>query len=153
MICAGTVFTTSEADWATGGSKCRLARLRPAPFGPCDQCLNLVPGKATRDKGRRGQTEAVKILRNRDWNIADLTSGVSSEDALARDPEGAWWVIEIKNCAVISTQHQEQAKRQAQARQLPWMLMSKIANTSCWLVQQQDGRKIRCMVWGNHELG
>jgi hypothetical protein len=99
-----------------------------------------VAGKATRSKGRRGQTEALNVLRNRDWTVADLSAGVDSEDGLACDPDGNWWAVEIKNCAAITSAHRKQAMLQAERRRLPWMLMNKIEQSSSWLIRQQ-GRK------------
>ena len=43
-----------------------------------------MPGRATRTKGRRGQTEALNLLRDRDWTVADLSAGVDSEDGLEK---------------------------------------------------------------------
>jgi hypothetical protein len=43
-----------------------------------------MPGKPTRAKGRRGQTEALSLLRERDWIVADLSAGVDSEDGLEK---------------------------------------------------------------------
>ena len=43
-----------------------------------------MPGRPTRAKGRRGQTEALNLLRDRDWTVADLSAGVDSEDGLAK---------------------------------------------------------------------
>jgi hypothetical protein len=43
-----------------------------------------MAGKSTRAKGRRGQTEALNLLRERDWIVADLSAGVDSEDGLEK---------------------------------------------------------------------
>ena len=96
-----------------------------------------MAGRATRAKGRRGQTEALNLLRDRDWTVADLSAGVDSEDGLACDPDGNWWAVEIKNCAAITTAHRKQAMDQAKRRRLPWMLVSKIHGRNEWLVQRQ----------------
>jgi hypothetical protein len=106
-----------------------------------------MPGRATRSKGRRGQTEALNLLRDRDWTVADLSAGVDSEDGLACDPDGNWYAVEIKNCASIIPAHKRQAMEQAKRRRLPWMLMSKIAGSSAWLVQRQGKTPV---VWRNH---
>ena len=106
-----------------------------------------MAGKATRSKGRRGQTEALNLLRDRDWTVADLSAGVDSEDGLACDPEGNWYALEVKNCASITQAHRRQAMEQAKRRRLPWLLMSKIHGTSSWLVQRQGRPPI---VWCNH---
>ncbi len=103
-----------------------------------------MAGRASRSKGRRGQTEALNLLRDRDWTVADLSSGVECEDGLACDPDGSWWALEVKNCAAITQAHRRQAMEQAKRRRLPWMLMSKIIGTSSWLVQRQGKAP---MVW------
>jgi len=109
-----------------------------------------MPGRATRSKGRRGQTEALNLLRDRDWTVADLSAGVDSEDGLACDPEGNWWALEVKNCASILPAHLNQARNQARKRKLPWMLMSRIQGDrhrpSAWLVQRQGKAPV---VWRN----
>jgi len=107
-----------------------------------------MAGRATRGKGRRGQTEALNLLRDRDWTVADLSAGVDSEDGLACDPDGNWYAVEIKNCASILPAHKRQAMEQARRRKLPWMLMSKIAGTSAWLVQRQGKAPV---VWRQYE--
>ena len=105
-----------------------------------------MAGKRTRAKGRRGQTEALNLLRDRDWTVADLSAGVDSEDGLACDPEGQYWAVEVKNCAQITLANRRQAMEQAKRRRLPWMLMNKIAGTSSWLVQRQGKRPV---IWHN----
>lgn len=106
-------------------------------------------GKASRAKGRRGESAAIDILTARDWTVADLTAGKAGEDLLAVDPDGVTWAVEVKTTKTITTQHRSQAMAQATARRARWMLMSKIQGTSCWLVQRQGNRP---MVWCNqHE--
>ena len=95
-------------------------------------------GKASRDKGRRGQREAADMLRSRDWSIAELNAGTVSEDFIAVDPVGRAWSVEVKNTIAITVAHREQAMAQAKARKLPWMLLSKIAGTNAWLCQRQS---------------
>ena len=90
-----------------------------------------------RNKGRRGQREAADMLRSRDWSVAELNSGTVAEDFIAVDPSGRSYSVEVKNTLAITTAHREQAMRQAKERKLPWMLLSKIAGTSAWLVQRQ----------------
>lgn len=95
-------------------------------------------GKASRDKGRRGQQEAQAILKDRDWVIAETNSGNATEDFIGFDPLlGQAWAIEVKNTVSITTAHRQQAIDQAAKRKLPWMLMSKIAGTSSWLIQRK----------------
>jgi predicted RecB family endonuclease len=103
-----------------------------------------MAGKSTRAKGRRGESEAKVLLLSRDWTVADLSAGLSSEDLLAIDSDGKTWAVEVKNTSAIMTAHREQAMQQAKARKAPWMLMSKIAGTSSWLIQRQGKQPV---VW------
>jgi sugar lactone lactonase YvrE len=105
-----------------------------------------MAGLATRNKGRRGQTEAINLLRERDWIVADLSAGVDCEDGLACDGDGNWWALEVKNTAAITQAHRKQAIDQAKKRRLPWLLMSKITGTGSWLIQRQGKRPV---VWHN----
>ena len=105
-----------------------------------------MAGLATRNKGRRGQTEAIDLLRERDWIVADLSAGVDCEDGLAFDIDGNCWALEVKNTAAITQAHKKQAMAQAKKRRLPWLLMNKIAGTSSWLVQRQGKKPV---VWHN----
>lgn len=94
----------------------------------------------SRAKGRRGQQEAANLMRSRDWSVAELNAGTAVEDFIVTDPSGKAWACEVKNTASITRAHREQAMRQAKARRLPWMLMSKISGTGSWLVQRQGER-------------
>ena len=94
-------------------------------------------GNATRNKGRRGQREAKLLLAERDWRFVEVNAGEADADILAIDQKGRTWCVEVKNTAAITTAHRAQAMKQAQAKRLPWMLMSKVAGTPCWLVQRQ----------------
>ena len=93
--------------------------------------------KASRSKGRRGQQEAGNMLKSRDWSVAELNAGTVAEDFIAVGPFGTSYSVEVKNTVAITVEHRKQAMRQAKERKLPWMLLSKIAGTSCWLVQRQ----------------
>ena len=103
-----------------------------------------MSGKATRAKGRRGQTTAKHLLLDRDWNVADLTAGVSTEDFIATDPSGRTWCVEVKNTRNLLDAHISQAKDQARRRGLPWLLMQKLTGSSCWLVR---GTGLEPTVW------
>lgn len=104
--------------------------------------------KAARDKGRRGQREAQALLQSRDWRTAELNAGTAVEDMIATDLDGKAWAVEVKNTVSITTAHRAQAMEQAKNRRLPWMLLSKIAGTSSWLVQRQGCRPT---VWHEKE--
>ena len=96
-----------------------------------------MSGAYTRNKGRRGQMEARRLLQSRDWVVAELNSGTACEDVIATAPCGTVYAIEVKNTATITTAHRKQAIEQAKERKAAWMLMSKIAGTSEWLIQRQ----------------
>lgn len=104
-----------------------------------------MSGAASRSKGRRGQAEAQALLRARDWSVAELNAGTAREDFWACDLlTGKTYSVEVKNTTAITTAHRVQAMRQAQTAKLPWMLCSKIAGTSSWLIQRQGERPV---VW------
>ena len=99
-----------------------------------------MSGKASRAKGARGQTAAKALLTSRDYVVDTLTCGVASADLVATDTEGRTWAVEVKNCAGILPSHKKQAIEQGKIRRLPWMLISKIAGSSSWLVQRKGER-------------
>ena len=96
-----------------------------------------MSGRMSRNKGARGQSEFKAMLLDRDWSVDTLTTGIASADLIAVDPAARAWCVEIKNCAGILPAHKKQAMEQGKARRLPWLLASKIAGTSSWLVQRQ----------------
>ncbi len=100
--------------------------------------------KAQRDKGRRGQAEFGNLIRSRDWDVVDTSSGMACEDMLAKDPAGRYWSCEVKNTVAITTAHRAQAMKQADKRKLPRLLASKIAGTSAWLIQRKGEKPV---VW------
>lgn len=91
----------------------------------------------SRSKGRRGQQQAQNLLKGRDFSVAELNAGTEVEDFLAVDTHGVTWSVEVKNTVAITTAHRKQAMEQAKKRRLPWMLVSKIAGTSSYLIQRQ----------------
>lgn len=100
---------------------------------------------ASRNKGRKGQREAGELMRSRDWKVAELNAGTVAEDFIAVDPQGKSWSVEVKNTVAITEAHRKQAMTQAAKRRMPWLLVSKISGTSCWLVQRQGEKPV---VWG-----
>jgi len=103
-----------------------------------------MAGKASRSKGRRGETAAKHLLTQRDWVVHDLSAGLASADLLAADPSGRIWAVEVKATASITTAHRQQAMEQGRKAKLPWMLLSMIHGAGCWLVQRQGERPV---VW------
>ena len=80
-----------------------------------------MAGNYTRNRGRRGQQEFANLLRSLDWSVAELNAGTCAEDFIAVSPNGSAFAVEVKNCAVITQAHRQQAMRQAQARKMPWI--------------------------------
>ena len=89
--------------------------------------------KASRRKGRAGESEAKNLLLDKDWDVADLTAGCSTEDFWATDPQGVTWSVEVKNRKVISI---PTFRNQAitNAKKKPWMLMVKLEGLGEWLI-------------------
>lgn len=96
-----------------------------------------MSGKASRNKGAKGQREFKALLSDRDWVFDAITAGISAADLIGTDPTGRTWCIEVKNCAGILPAHKKQAMDQGKSRRLPWLLASKIAGSSSWLIQRQ----------------
>lgn len=95
--------------------------------------------KSQRDKGNRGHREAVQELLNRDWHVVETRGGKKSDDAIAIDPNGRTWSVEIKNQTSIRMKDfEKQAREQAKDRKLPWMLMVKIAGHKAFLVARKN---------------
>lgn len=107
-----------------------------------------MSGAISRRKGRAGETTAKALLTARDWVVDDLTSGLATGDLIATDANSNTYLVEVKNCASITTAHRDQAMRQGKERRLKWMLMSKLAGTSSWLIQRQGQRPV---IWSEGE--
>lgn len=106
---------------------------------------------ASRNKGRKGQQEARALLTARDWSVAELNAGTEAEDFWACDlNNGKTYSVEVKNTVSITTAHRKQAQTQADKARLPWMLVSKIAGTSSWLVQRKGANPV---VWHESLMG
>ena len=97
-----------------------------------------MSGRMSRNKGARGQSEVEAMLLDRDWAVDTLSAGIQSADLIATDPQCRTWLVEVKNVAGILPAHKKQAIEQGKARRMPWLLASKIAGTSSWLVQRQN---------------
>ena len=52
-----------------------------------------MAGRATRDKGRRGQQAAKRLLADRDWRVIEANSGEAEADLLAIDTLGKTWLV------------------------------------------------------------
>jgi hypothetical protein len=93
-----------------------------------------MAGKSTRDKGRRGECAAKKLLADYDYElIADTTAGLATGDLVVESPDGKIWDVEVKNRRVINVpQFVGQAMKNAGKRR--WMVLAKIHGTTSWLV-------------------
>lgn len=95
-------------------------------------------GKAVRDKGRRGEREAKRVLQDRDYTIlADTTAGLATGDLLVEDSEGNIYDVEVKNRRILNLplfvgQARKNAKHKA------WMVMCKLDGTCSWLVLRKN---------------
>lgn len=99
-------------------------------------------GAKERSKGRRGETEAKLLLESRDWSVADLSAGLMTEDLLVTTPDGTSYCCEVKNTKTCQwAYYVAQAKRQAKARKLPWMLMIRIAGYPGTFVVLREGEQ------------
>lgn len=103
-----------------------------------------MSGAFVRNKGRRGQTAGLNLLRARDWIVTDLSAGNATEDGLCICPDGHVWAVEIKNTVSIMASHMKQAREQARARgsKAKWLLMNKIAGSKSWLIRRQGMRPV-----------
>lgn len=102
-------------------------------------------GRTSRNKGRRGETAAKRLLGDHDYStLADTTAGLATGDLLAQDAQGRIWHVEVKNCRnILIPQWIAQARRQTTAGQ-HWMLLAHIHGTRAWLVLRQG---LQATVW------
>lgn len=105
-------------------------------------------GKASRVKGRIGQTAVSNMLKDRDWVVVDTSAGMAVEDIFAIDPQGVHWSVEVKKTVTITVGHVQQAMNQAKRRRARWMLCNHIVGTSCWLVRRQGEKPV---IWSEKE--
>lgn len=106
--------------------------------------------RANRDKGRRAECEAGKVLMERDWQIIKTSSGLKTEDIIATSPEGVTHSVEVKNHKEIRIPYfLAQAKEQAKKRKMPYLLMIRIPATGNgpeWLVMRAGQKSV---IWGS----
>jgi hypothetical protein len=68
-------------------------------------------------KGKRGEKGARLLLEEAGWYIAATEiQGLAGDDLFARDPEGKWWSVEVKNTTAFHSKFIAQARRQASER-------------------------------------
>lgn len=105
-------------------------------------------GRTSRNKGRRGETAAKRLLGDHDYStLADTTAGLATGDLLAQDAQGRIWHVEVKNCRnLMLPAWLAQARRQTKTGQ-HWMLLAHIHGTRSWLVLRQG---MQVAVWHEH---
>jgi hypothetical protein len=99
-----------------------------------------MAGKATRAKGRRGETAAKRLLADRDYTIlADTSAGLSTDDLVVMDAAGKVWSVEVKNTVSINVKvNREQARKNCGKNH--WMLLCRIDQEGAWLVFRKGER-------------
>jgi hypothetical protein len=67
-----------------------------------------------RIKGKQGERAVRMLLNKMGWYIAHQEiQGLAGDDFFARDLNGKWWSIEVKNCTAFHPKYAAQAKRQS----------------------------------------
>lgn len=85
-----------------------------------------MSGLRSRNKGKRGEREAVHLLEERGYEIVELGPGRKQEDVLA-ELDGKRVSVEVKNCVVWHIQDwRKQAKTQAKKRGCAWLLLCRV---------------------------
>ncbi len=105
-----------------------------------------MSGCLSRNKGRRGEREAVDLLTERGWEVIELGPGRLAEDVVATDPRGTTHAVEVKHHVVWRlADWRKQAKEQAKRRRHPWLLMCRVPNMpGCFYV---EGAEVKPVVW------
>jgi hypothetical protein len=68
-------------------------------------------------KGKDGEVGALLLLKNNGWYVANTeVQGLAGDDIFARDPNGKWWSIEVKNTTAYHPKFTAQARRQGVER-------------------------------------
>lgn len=84
-------------------------------------------GRSQRDKGRRGQREALDLLAEHGYTVAETNAGTAVEDMFAVDPQGRPVAVEVKHCAAIRlAAFRVQAREQARRRGCGWLLLCRL---------------------------
>lgn len=107
----------------------------------------MTGGASSRARGKRGESAARDLLRERDFDTDDLTDGAAVADFTAIDRNGVAWSVEAKNCKSIDVpRFVAQAKRQAGRKR--WMVLAHIEGSSSWLCLRQGEKPT---VWTANE--
>lgn len=112
-----------------------------------------MTGTHSRNKGRRGEREAVLLLEERGWQIIELGPGRKTEDIIAEDERGIRYSVEVKNHLVWHlTDWRRQAKEQARKRKCHWLLMARVPMQAHTFYVEGTGRE-SCVWRGNGARG
>lgn len=105
--------------------------------------------KASRRKGRKGESTAKSLLGDMDWTItADCTAGLDCPDLIATKDFTDTYAVEVKNTKAIDmNKFRKQAREQAKKVKLPYIIMAKIYGTKDWLIEIQDGAGSYRRIW------
>jgi hypothetical protein len=105
-------------------------------------------GKASRAKGRRGESEALLLFQERGFTLSDCTAGKSTEDHFGLDPNGHAVSIEVKNRVTWNIpEFRKQARENARKRgkRVHWVIALRVPNhTGVWYV---EGTNLRPTIW------
>lgn len=97
-------------------------------------------GKPARNKGRRGQRAAQKLLQSYGYETHELNSGTKTGDLIAIVDDHVTGkhvnhLIEVKNTKSIDIPaFLKQARYQAKSHKMKWMLMCKLTGGFGWIV-------------------
>lgn len=94
----------------------------------------------SRKKGRRGESEAKKLLLYLGYEVDDMNNGLSTCDLKATDTNGIRWAVEVKKNKVVDIPNFMKQTRENVGRGEKWMLMCHIHGTREWLVMRQGER-------------
>ncbi len=98
-------------------------------------------GKAQRAKGKRGEREAIKLLEDYGYIVNDLSCGKKSGDLIASQ-DREYYVVEVKNQKIINLpEFLKQARENAAAKKMKWLLMCKLNGGYGWLVLKQGDKE------------
>ncbi|MFX0132147.1 MAG: hypothetical protein ACFFDN_00745 [Candidatus Hodarchaeota archaeon] len=96
-------------------------------------------GKMQRDKGRRGQREAILVLELLGFSVQELNSGTKSADLIATISNSIY-LVEVKNQKVLNIPvFIKQAKANAKEhKNAKWLLMCRLDGGYGWLLIHEN---------------
>lgn len=96
-----------------------------------------MAGKASRSRGKRGESEAREVLTERGYEVIDTIDGIGICDIIA-ERNGRRYHVEVKHCRNIELEKFEaQARRQSRGS---WLVMARLPGYPyCFLVTSAHG--------------